>query len=550
MLKEKSARSKKKRREEIRRKFLIDINFLDRRKTERRKCWRRAVKVSTVIDKDVETVYDFVKHVENFPQFIENIKSIKIIKEKNNRKVADWKIDVQGVPVQWREEIIFDDTNKTMKFKMLEGDYEVYEGEWKFLSLPRGTQIFISVNLGWGFPSFETFIGDVLRRKVKLNFRGMLRAIRQKIEKGLAEKWEKFALIVHPHDVESLGDWIFSEPNLKRKRRHLVERMLRWIPPFKRSSITGIQSLTGRKAEGEMIILPLIPEQILKMDSTFVLQRIKEAGELAQNLGVKIVGLGAYAAWAGKRGVLLAKELNIPVTTGTSYTIEIVVQSVLKLANDVGIKIDKARISIIGATGLIGSICSAILAEKVPELTLMARNKIKMRKLADSILEQNKKKTIIKITDNLKQALAQADIVVVVTSAPFALIKVEDLNPGTIVCDVSLPHNVSPEKAVLRKDVLVIDGGIVQPPGKVDLHFNAGLPMGLVYACMAETMILALEEKYEYASVGGNVSLAKVRAISKFAIKHGFKLAQFRSFGKEVSKEQIEAVKKARKGKK
>ena len=70
---------------------------------------------------------------------------------------------------------------------MLEGDYEVYEGEWKFLPLPRGTQIFISANLGWGFPSFETFIGDVLRSKVKVNFRGMLRAIRKKIEEGLAE---------------------------------------------------------------------------------------------------------------------------------------------------------------------------------------------------------------------------------------------------------------------------------------------------------------------------------------------------------------------------
>ena len=64
---------------------------------------------------------------------------------------------------------------------MLEGNFEVYEGEWKFSPLSQGTRIFISVNLGWGFPSFETFIGDLLRRKVKLNFRGMLGAIRRKI---------------------------------------------------------------------------------------------------------------------------------------------------------------------------------------------------------------------------------------------------------------------------------------------------------------------------------------------------------------------------------
>ncbi len=359
----------------------------------------------------------------------------------------------------------------------------------------------------------------------------------------------KFAFIFHPHDVESLGDG-FNEPNLKVKRRHLVERVLRWIPPLKRESVTGLQSLTGKKAEGEMILLPLIPEQILKMDSTFILQKLVRAGRIAQKLGCDIVGLGAYAAWVGKRGALLSKKLNIPVTTGTSYTIEIVIQAVLKAANDVGIEIDKAKVSIIGATGLIGSICATILAERVSYLTLMARNKVKIKKLADSIIPQNKGKNVIKITDNLKEALSQSDIVLVITSAPFALIKVEDLMPGTIVCDVSLPHNVSPEKAALRNDVLVLDGGIVQPPGKVDLHFNFGLAPGLIYACMAETMILALEEKHEYASVGGNVSLAKVRAISKFAVKHGFKLARFRSFGKEVAKEKIEAVRKARRKKK
>ncbi|MCK5534939.1 SRPBCC family protein, partial [bacterium] len=144
--KEKSVRSKKRRREEIRRKFLVDINFSDRRRIERRKCWRRAVKVSTVVDKNIDFVYDFVSHIENFPQFIEGIKSIKVIEKKNNRKVVDWKIDVEGVPVQWREENIFNKRDKTIKFKMLKGDYEIYEGEWKFLPAPEGTQVFISVN--------------------------------------------------------------------------------------------------------------------------------------------------------------------------------------------------------------------------------------------------------------------------------------------------------------------------------------------------------------------------------------------------------------------
>ena len=45
-----------------------------------------------------------------------------------------------------------------------------------------------------------------------------------------------------------------------------------------------------------------------------------------------------------------------------------------------------------------------------------------------------------------------------------------------------------------RDDVLVIDGGMVEVPGKVDFHFDFGFPPGKAYACMAETMILVLED--------------------------------------------------------
>ena len=108
---------------------------------------------------------------------------------------------------------------------------------------------------------------------------------------------------------------------------------------------------------------------------------------------------------------------------------------------------------------------------------------------------------------------------------------------------MSLPKNISEEAANSRKDILVIDGGVVKPPGDVDFNFYFGLPPGLCYACIAETMILALEERYECYSIGGNISFAKVREISQLASKHGVKLAELRSFGKGVSKEHIEEVK-------
>ena len=93
--------------------------------------------------------------------------------------------------------------------------------------------------------------------------------------------------------------------------------------------------------------------------------------------------------------------------------------------------------------------------------------------------------------------------------------------------------------------MLVIEGGAVEVPGPVDFHFNFGFPPKTSYACMAETMILALEERYESFTLGRDLSVEQVKEIAALAEKHGFKLAGFRSFERQVTDEYIERVRKA-----
>jgi predicted amino acid dehydrogenase len=96
--------------------------------------------------------------------------------------------------------------------------------------------------------------------------------------------------------------------------------------------------------------------------------------------------------------------------------------------------------------------------------------------------------------------------------------------------------------AAARNDILVIDGGMVDVPGPVDFHFNFGFPVGKSYACMAETMALALEGRFVDYTLGKDITRAQVEDIAMIAKKHGFRLSGFRSFEKAVTSEQIEAV--------
>ncbi|MGC8861944.1 MAG: shikimate dehydrogenase, partial [Armatimonadota bacterium] len=90
----------------------------------------------------------------------------------------------------------------------------------------------------------------------------------------------------------------------------------------------------------------------------------------------------------------------------------------------------------------------------------------------------------------------------------------------------------------------VIEGGVVEVPGDVNFNFDFGFPPKTAYACMSETMMLALEGRYECFTLGKNVSLAQVEETQRLAAKHGFRLAGFRSFEKAVTQEQIERIRR------
>jgi len=140
--------------------------------------------------------------------------------------------------------------------------------------------------------------------------------------------------------------------------------------------------------------------------------------------------------------------------------------------------------------------------------------------------------------------LANAQLILTVTSAIHDVIRPEHLQPGSVVCDVARPRDVSAMVAAVRDDILVIDGGMVDVPGSVDFHFNFGFPPGKAYACMAETIALALEGRFEDYTLGKHLTRERAEEIGAIAKKHGFRLSGFRSFEREVTPQHIETVRR------
>lgn len=349
---------------------------------------------------------------------------------------------------------------------------------------------------------------------------------------------DKFAFLVHPltaQDVSRKFSFTKNWPD------HWVETVLRYIPPFTVSKVQGIQSPYG-KTEGWFIACPLTSRQMVELPEEMVLKKIIKAGKIAERLGAGILGLGAFTSIVGDAGLTVSRNLHIAVTTGNSYTVATALEGTRQAAKQMGITLARAHAVILGATGAIGAACAQILAAEVGFLTLVARSETRLEKISNQILKTTG--LAVQITANTKAALQSADIIIAVTSAIDCIIEPSDLKPGAVVCDVARPRNVARSVASQRNDVLVIEGGIVEVPGKVDFGIDFGFPPGTAYACMAETMILALENYQQNFTIGRDITVKQIQTIAALACKHQFKLAGFRSFDQELPSEKIREIRR------
>jgi hypothetical protein len=71
----------------------------------------------------------------------------------------------------------------------------------------------------------------------------------------------------------------------------------------------------------------------------------------------------------------------------------------------------------------------------------------------------------------------------------------------------------------------VIESGEIELPTQVKGMKSIGLPKNVIYACLAETIVLALEGRFEVFTIGRDTEWEKVKEIYKLGIRHGMKLS-------------------------
>ena len=344
----------------------------------------------------------------------------------------------------------------------------------------------------------------------------------------------RFAFVIHPLSQEYFKK-VESIELLSRVSPPVfmdaLEKAMAYAPPFVYSRVTGIKSPTGVEAEGWLISVGGTPKEIMSHSPEFTYRRLLEAARMARRLGAQIMGLGAFTKVVGDAGVTVARRAPLPITTGNSYS----ASGALWAAHDALLRLGlvkrpkrgrkaKFKAMVVGATGSIGSVCARMLAMVAEELYMVSPETAKLLALKESILEETPDAKL-HLSARADTGIGEADMIVTATSgAGKKVLDIVKVKPGCVITDVARPLDLPPEEVAKRPDVLVIESGEIQLPGKVQMK-NIGLPKNVAFACLAETIVLALEGRFENFTVGRQIEWERVREIYRLGLKHGMTLA-------------------------
>jgi predicted amino acid dehydrogenase len=359
----------------------------------------------------------------------------------------------------------------------------------------------------------------------------------------------RFAFVVHPLSQSYIQKGLPIPKATPKFVMDRIETLAAHMPPIVYCKMSNIVSPTGAEAEGWLISVGGTPKEMLSRSPEFTYRRLLHAAKIAEKMGAQIMGLGAFTKVVGDAGVTVARRSEIPITTGNSYSASGALWAAAVAMRRMGlVKINKhnkkvaAKTMVIGASGSIGSVSARLLAMSFDEVYLAGRTLSKLDELKASILKETPDAKVFTTID-YNNLLSDMDMIVTSTSgAGKEILDIMKVKPGCVITDVARPLDLPASDVAKRPDVLVIESGEIDLPTKVVGLKSIGLPPNVVYACLAETIVLALEGRFEVFTVGRDTEWEKVKEIYKLGLKHGMKLAAISGVNGPFSDEAIAKV--------
>jgi len=140
-----------------------------------------------LVSAPVEDVYQIARDIERFPEFMEDVESVQIIEQTEEKQLSRWGSIIKEFnrTISWTEADYWDDQAKTCRWEQTEGDFSAYSGTWEFADQGDGkTLAKLEIDYEYNVPLIGALIQGIVLKKMQANVESMLEAIKNKAEAG------------------------------------------------------------------------------------------------------------------------------------------------------------------------------------------------------------------------------------------------------------------------------------------------------------------------------------------------------------------------------
>ncbi|MBI4279861.1 MAG: glycerol-3-phosphate acyltransferase [Armatimonadetes bacterium] len=336
------------------------------------------------------------------------------------------------------------------------------------------------------------------------------------------------AFMIHPLTIN--GWWEsrrFAWMRPLVERGIIPERFLLWLGrmarPMKVDEIRPVVTRDGHRARVYLIGTPMLPTQI-KSHQKLATRRAIQAARLARDLGATVLGLGAYWSVVGRKGEDVQARSEIAITNGGGYTagtIRVAVPQIIRRLEQRGVDPRRATAAVVGANGVVGFGICRMIADKVGTIVMVGTNPERLERSRE-LLARRYPGVTLEITTDAADA-RRADLIFTATSQGEPVIFPAHVRPGCLIYDLGRPPDVHPSVAEVP-GVEVVPGGMIRLPGGAQWRVDLTLGHGLVPACLAEVLIIAIDGAHQRCSLGDGTRSEDIEYFVRRGEEMGFEV--------------------------
>jgi ribosome-associated toxin RatA of RatAB toxin-antitoxin module len=133
------------------------------------------VEVTQRLAAPIGDVWRLVCDVEAYPEFMEPVRSVRLLSSGENWAVHAWEVVLKGSVLKWVERQERDPAAFHIAYHQLDGDLEVFDGFWRLRQIGRdATEAILVVRFEIGVPMLRAMLDPVAARAIEQNSRAML----------------------------------------------------------------------------------------------------------------------------------------------------------------------------------------------------------------------------------------------------------------------------------------------------------------------------------------------------------------------------------------